>query len=179
MDNYNLVCQENIDFLNKITENEIFSQNNSQSFNSKCLVIHIWWFWGGRILRQTLTPLLPQPVKCPGCKMHARTYNQYIFQSYNNLLSMLCVLMKICSHAGVKKKTKRLMAFNFGTFLLVVFKWHHGSEAVKIQVLFNRQRDWIVNVCPSGTLTRQRRPLSWGLTLINLVSFITVEGLVS
>ena len=38
---------------------------------------------------------------------------------------MLCVVMKVLSHASAKRATKRLK------LLLVVFKWHHGSEGVK------------------------------------------------
>ena len=38
-----------------------------------------------------------------------------------HLLSMLCVLVKIFSNAGVKKKTKRPKGFKFGTFW-VIFK---------------------------------------------------------
>ena len=37
--------------------------------------------------------------------------------------------MKLFSHAGATKKTKMFKGFQFGT-LLVVFKWHHGSEGV-------------------------------------------------
>jgi len=44
------------------------------------------------------------------------------------MFSMLCVLMKIISHARAKKKTKRLSNF---ALLWVVFQWHHGSEGVK------------------------------------------------
>ena len=48
---------------------------------------------------------------------------------------MLCVLMKILSNAGAKKKTKsRLMGFEFRTFY-VIFKWHHDSEGVNMRVL--------------------------------------------
>ena len=45
---------------------------------------------------------------------------------------MLCILMKILSHTSVKKKTKRLKVSNFA-LLLVIFKWHHGSEGVNVE----------------------------------------------
>ena len=43
--------------------------------------------------------------------------------------------MKILSHASAKKKTKRLKDFKFRIFVVVVvvvFKWHHGSEEVNM-----------------------------------------------
>ena len=40
---------------------------------------------------------------------------------------MLCVLIKIVSHASAKKKRERLKGF---VLLLVVFKLRHGSEGV-------------------------------------------------
>ena len=42
---------------------------------------------------------------------------------------MLCVLMKIVLHASVKTKKKSLRVSNF-ILLLVVFKWHPGSEGI-------------------------------------------------
>ena len=64
-----------------------------------------------------LTPLLPQPVKYPGWKMHGRACNLYIFLSYNIYFSMLSVLMKILSRASAKKKTKGIKGFTFRTFM--------------------------------------------------------------
>ena len=60
-----------------------------------------------------LTPSLPQAVEFPGWKMHGHVCKQYIFRSCNNLLSMLCLLMKILSHASAKKKTKRFQILHF------------------------------------------------------------------
>ena len=65
--------------------------------------------------------------------MHGRACKQYIFRSYNNSHSMLCVLMKILSHASEKKKTQILKGFGFPAFLLAVFKWYRGSEGVKCE----------------------------------------------
>ena len=39
----------------------------------------------------------------------------------------MCVLIKILSHAGAKKKTKRIKGFRLA-LLLVIFSSHHGSE---------------------------------------------------
>ena len=44
---------------------------------------------------------------------------------------MRCLLMKILSLAGAKKKTKRLKFFLSVARLLVVFKSRRGSEGVK------------------------------------------------
>ena len=43
---------------------------------------------------------------------------------------MLCVLMKILSHANAEKKTESLKVSNFA-LLMIVFKWHYGTEGVK------------------------------------------------
>ena len=55
---------------------------------------------------------------------------QHIFWYYNKstFSSILCALMKIRSHANVKKRTKRLKD---SAPLLAIFKWHHGSRKVK------------------------------------------------
>ena len=49
-----------------------------------------------------------------------------------NLLSLQCILMRVLSHASMKKKI--LNSVKFHAFL-VVFKWHHGSERVNKQFL--------------------------------------------
>ena len=70
-----------------------------------------------KVLDAGLNPFTAQPVKCTGRKMHGRACKQYILRSCNNLLSTLCVLMKILSHTGAKKKKKRLKYFRFRTFI--------------------------------------------------------------
>ena len=83
-----------------------------------------------------LTPLLPQPVKPPGWKMHGHACEQCISRSYNastfnaarldeNPFTWLC-------GKGDKKPSS---ASNFA-LLLVVFKWRHDSEGVKCMVHF-------------------------------------------
>ena len=64
--------------------------------------------------------------------MHGRSCKQYIFWSCNTLLPVLRVLMKILSHATWKRKQKSWRVSNFA-LLIVVFKWHHGSEGVNIR----------------------------------------------
>ena len=64
-----------------------------------------------------LTPSLPQPVKCPCCKMYGCSCKQSVFRSNNNLFSMVCVLMQFLSHASAKKKTERPKGFRFRTFI--------------------------------------------------------------
>ena len=83
------------------------------------IIILLLWFW----CLMCLTPSLPQPVKFSGERWTDVPANGI----YS--LSMLCVLMKIPSHANVRKKTKGLRVSNF-TLLMVVFKWHHGSGGV-------------------------------------------------
>jgi len=43
---------------------------------------------------------------------------------------MLCVVMKVLSHASAKKKTKKVKSFKFRTFM-VAFRRRQGSEGVK------------------------------------------------
>jgi len=70
-----------------------------------------------KVLDAGINPFTAQPVKCPGWKMKGRACKQYILRSCNYLLSTLCVLMKILSHTGAKKKKKRLKGFRFRTFI--------------------------------------------------------------
>ena len=46
-----------------------------------------------------------------------------------HLLSMLCILMQIFSHASTKRKTERLKGFKCCIFFFLN-KWHHDSEVV-------------------------------------------------
>ena len=86
---------------------------------------------------RTLTLSLPQPVKFPGWMMHGRTCKQYIFRSYNIYFQFYAFWWRTFHiHLKKKKKKKRLKGFKFCT-LWVVFKWHHGSEGVKVQELNN------------------------------------------
>ena len=73
--------------------------------------------WNSAVSLPFVNPSRPQHVQFQGWKNHANTCKQYIFPSYNILLSMLCILMKICLHASAKKKAKRLKGFKFGTFI--------------------------------------------------------------
>ena len=78
-----------------------------------------------------LAPSLSEPVQFLGWKMQGHTcapVNTIFSSPLTHLLSMLCILMKILSHASVKKKTKRLTGLNFAPFL-DNFMWH-GSEGV-------------------------------------------------
>jgi len=63
------------------------------------------------------------PFTSPACKTsglksaHIHASKQYIFRSITNLISILCVLMKILSHANAKKR-KKLDDFKFRTFIV-------------------------------------------------------------
>ena len=64
-----------------------------------------------------LTPSLPQPVKFPAERCTDAPVNSIFSGSLTHLLSVLCVSMKILSHASAKKqKQKRLKGFKFPTF---------------------------------------------------------------
>ena len=57
----------------------------------------------------------------PACKMSGLKDAQTCFQTMYflvlyHLFSMLCALMKVLSHASVKKKTKKLKGFKFHAF---------------------------------------------------------------
>ena len=90
-------------------------QSTVSLFNNKACVTrqHVDFFID---FLNLFTPSLPEPVKRPGWKMHRRTSKQYIFWSYSNLFSSLCILMEILSHASAKMKAKRLTGFKFRRF---------------------------------------------------------------
>ena len=77
----------------------------------------------------TLTPLLPQPVKFPGWKMHVRACKQYIFRSYSIYFQCYTFWCKSFHTPFRKRKQKGLRVSNFA-FSLAIFKRHHGSEGV-------------------------------------------------
>ena len=78
-----------------------------------------------------LTPSLPQPVKCPGWKVHNdMPANSILSHPITNLLSVLCILMQSFHMLMQKRKQKGLSVSSF-TLLLVIFKWHNGRERVR------------------------------------------------
>ena len=86
------------------------------------------------------------PFTAPACKISrlkdARTRLQTVyFPVLWHLFSVLCVLMKILSHARKRReKRRRKKGWRVSNFalLLVVFKWHHGSEGINaIQYSYN------------------------------------------
>ena len=74
-----------------------------------------------------LTPPLPQHVKFMGWKVHTGTQKQYISWSYNYF--QWCGFWSKSFHMFMWKTQKGLKILNF-LLLLVVFKWHCGSEGV-------------------------------------------------
>ena len=65
----------------------------------------------------TLTPFTAPACKISGLK-EARMHLQTVFSGpIAYLLSVLHGLMKILSHSGATKKTKRFKGFKFGTFI--------------------------------------------------------------
>ena len=55
--------------------------------------------------------------------------------------------MTILSQASAAKKTKWMRGFT----LLVVSKWYHGSEGVKVRILRNRDNMWPKQINNSGS----------------------------
>ena len=70
--------------------------------------------WGGGRVRRAqarscLTPSLSQPVKFPGWKVHTYTIPSSVFvHPITNLLSILCILIEVHSHAPAKGAKKPL-----------------------------------------------------------------------
>ena len=81
-----------------------------------------------------LTPSLPQPVKCPGWKVHTYTHANSISDGLvTNLLSILCISIEIHSSAHTNGAKKPLMVSNLALFWSF-FEWRRGkpgSEKVK------------------------------------------------
>ena len=65
----------------------------------------------------TLTPSLLQPVNFPDSSSPDAPANSRYSGSITYLLSVLCVLINIISHASAKKKAKGLKGFKFRTFI--------------------------------------------------------------
>ena len=85
-----------------------------------------------------LTASLPQPVKFMGWKVHVHACKHYIFWSCNIYLQCYAFWrnsLQIPMPKKKKKKKKGWRVWDF-TLLLVVFKWHHGSERVNIIISY-------------------------------------------
>ena len=84
--------------------------------------------------------------------------------------------MKILSHASAKKKRKRLKGLNFA-LLLVVFKWHQGSEGIKQSLQFYFPWSWpcFPNI-PPNILTLYTYLQQWSLPENNNESIKDVEA---
>ena len=80
----------------------------------------------------------------PACKISGLTDAQTPLKNsvcsgpITHLLSVLCVWMKIFSHANAKTQKGLRVSNNF-SLLLVVFKCHHGSERVNTELFWWRQ----------------------------------------
>ena len=76
-------------------------------------------FWTAVFDTVYLTPSLPQPLKFVGEKCTDAPANNSLIISdpISHLFSVLCVLMKILSHASARNKTKRQKGFRFPTVI--------------------------------------------------------------
>ena len=92
-----------------------------------CRAKSLTQFWRHRCV---LTPSLPQSVKFPGWKMHGRACKECIFWSCNTSASNAVHFDENPFTCQVKRRQKGSRVSNFA-LLLVIFKWHHGSEGVK------------------------------------------------
>ena len=81
-----------------------------------------------------LTPSLPEPVKFPGWKMYGRAYKQCIVQSYNTCTYQCYAFRWKSFHMPVQKRRQKGWRVSDLALSLVVFKWHHGSEGVKVML---------------------------------------------
>ena len=70
------------------------------------------------------------PFTAPAWKLHRCTYKQYIFHSYNICFQCYVFGWKSFHVTVWKIRQKQLRVSNFA-FLLVISKWHLGSEGVK------------------------------------------------
>ena len=110
-----------------------------------------------------LTPSLPKPVRFPGWKMHRRACKQYIFRPFNNLLSMCTFWWKSFHNTVRKRKQKALRVSNL-TFLLAIFKWHHGSEGVKKE---KKRKEYVIADWNSNINYPQKKQLkAWSLKVM-------------
>ena len=78
----------------------------------------------------SLTSSLPKPVQFSGWKMHGCACKQCIFSPVTHLLSMLCAFWWRAFYMPVWKSRQKGLSVSNIALLLVVFKWHHGSEGV-------------------------------------------------
>ena len=69
--------------------------------------------------------------------MHRRVCKQYIFHSYNIYFQWYVFWWKSFYMTEQKIRQKQLRVSDFA-LLLVIFKWHHGSEGVKDPVVHVR-----------------------------------------
>jgi len=71
------------------------------------------------------------PFTAPACKIYGHAYKQYIFHSSN--ICFQCNVFRWQSlHMPVGKKKTNSQGFQTDfVLLLVIFKWHHGSEGVR------------------------------------------------
>ena len=93
-------------------------------------------------LKIYINPFTAPACNISGLKDSSTRLQTVQFQVLWHLLLMLCVSMKIHSHASAKKETEIVKGFTFA-LLLVVFKWNRGSEGVKAnESLCDRSMFW-------------------------------------
>ena len=104
------------------------------------------------------------PFTVPACQNSSLKDAWMRLQTVYFLLSVLRVSMKILSHDSARKKKKRQKQFRVSHFalLLVVFKWHHGSEGVKLTKSLRQSREWCIHTLPSQEGQGVQVLLGWG-----------------
>ena len=105
--------------------------------NWKCIPQKIWNYVKEFSTSFSLNPFTARACKIYGLKSaraHTHLQTVYFPGPTTNLFSVLFVLMQTLSVSRVmrRKKEKCFRIWNF-TLLLVVFKWHHGSERLWIR----------------------------------------------
>ena len=119
--------------------------------------VRVWvCVWG-------LTLSLPQSVKFPAWKMYGRTSKQYIFRSCNtSTFNAMCFdenSFPCQSKKKERKKKKKCLRVSNFAHLIVVFKWHHGSEGVNGWKDFNSMQWKFIGTHQTSSFLCHRRKI--------------------
>ena len=110
------VCAQSVGSVEgKNTPGQLIDQSRNGQCATARLDVYLLW----------LTPSLPQPVNFRAERCTDTPTNSIFSGPITHLFSMQCVLMKILSHAGAKKKTKRLTILHFC--------WSFSSDIVAVK----------------------------------------------
>ena len=66
---------------------------------------------------EALTPLLPEPLKCPGWKVYGNAYKHYIFRTHNTSTFNAMRFDENPFKCQCEREDKRVKCFRFCTFI--------------------------------------------------------------